>query len=552
MFPVRFVTRVLALCAAFALLLEVAVRPASAEGSRSFPYEAIVRTAEVEVRSGPGQRYYVTGRLRENERVTVHRHDPGGWYMITPPAGSFSWIDADVVRPAAGMTGIIELPQSIGAPAPRALVRIGSEFSDDHAYYGRELTDGDEVQILGEKTLITDRGATRMYKIAPPPLEYRWVKGDYIVAGDASAVAQPSAAVPSAAEFPRPAPIVAARPAQAPVAPRTLPAPAAESRSAAHWSAAATAGIVPPNPLKEEMAQLDERFIRVTRSTPEHWDLDRLIADYESLRARADAPLATQIDQRLTSLGSRLQVWQNYQEFIRLTTETSQRDAALAAQQSGGLGPAMFVSGATPRLIIGEEEGLISSSETPAGSPMAPGSMMPSGGLIAPGGITQAGAITQVGGVVPDSGVTPAGWQTEAPTVPGAVSSNPSMMTAPSFAPGPSLGPAPPTAPAATPMVGPQAMPAASTDDPTAPQAPPRLDGAGLITRIPTNRPGFSQFALTDTQGRVLAVLHPMPGLNLDSYVGQPFGVIGARFRDPRSPVDVIQVRQILPVQLAR
>ena len=542
MFPVRFVTRFVLLCAVLDI---VAARPVSADGSRSFPYEALVRTAEVEVRSGPGQRYYVTGRLRQNERVTVHRHDPGGWYMISPPSGSFSWIDADLVRPAGGTTGIIEVPQTIGAPAPRALVRIGSEFSDDHAYYGRELTTGDEVQILGEKTLITDRGAARMYKIAPPALEYRWVKGDFIVPAGEAASAPSGEVDPFAGNFPRSTPIANVQPAATPAAPRPAAAPTPQSRPAAQWSAAATAGIAPPNPLKEEMAQLDERFIRVTRTTPEHWDLDRLLTDYQSLRARADAPLAAQIDQRLTALGSRRQVWENYQEFLRLTTETSQRDAALAAQQTGGLGPAMFVSGATPRLIIGEDESLLSSSDTQAGGLMAPSGVTQTGGLMAPNGVTQAG------GVMPDNGVTPAGWQTEAPTVPGAANSHPSTMAAPSFAPGPFLGPAPHTTPAAAAMPGPQAAPA-PTGEPTAPSATPRLDGAGLITRIPTNRPGVSQFVLTDTQGRVLAVLQPMPGLNLDSHVGQPFGVIGARFHDPRSQVDVIQVRQLLPVQLAR
>ena len=57
---------------------------------------------------------------------------------------------------------------------------------------------------------------------------------------------------------------------------------------------------------------------------------------------------------------------------------------------------------------------------------------------------------------------------------------------------------------------------------------------------------------LTVMQGRELEAPQPRPGKNRDHYVGQRLDVIGARFHDPRSQVDVIQVRQLLPVQLAR
>ena len=70
-----------------------------AEGqSRTFPYQAVITENETYVRSGPGSRYYPTARLSEGVNVTVHRHDPGGWYMIAPPAGSFSWIRAEYIE----------------------------------------------------------------------------------------------------------------------------------------------------------------------------------------------------------------------------------------------------------------------------------------------------------------------------------------------------------------------------------------------------------------------------------------------------------------------
>ena len=58
------------------------------------PFEAIVQSApgeEVYARSGPGkERFYPTTKLANGQKVTVRRKDPGGWFMIDPPEGSFT------------------------------------------------------------------------------------------------------------------------------------------------------------------------------------------------------------------------------------------------------------------------------------------------------------------------------------------------------------------------------------------------------------------------------------------------------------------------------
>ena len=59
---------------------------------KEFPYEATVVAEEAYIRSGAGESYYPTQKLPRETTVIVHRHDPGGWYMIDPPQGSFSWI----------------------------------------------------------------------------------------------------------------------------------------------------------------------------------------------------------------------------------------------------------------------------------------------------------------------------------------------------------------------------------------------------------------------------------------------------------------------------
>src|SRR5690606_20398078 len=54
--------------------------------AREFPYRGVINADDVYVRSGPGQDYYPTEKLKRGEVVEVYRHDPGGWYAVRPPA----------------------------------------------------------------------------------------------------------------------------------------------------------------------------------------------------------------------------------------------------------------------------------------------------------------------------------------------------------------------------------------------------------------------------------------------------------------------------------
>jgi hypothetical protein len=485
-FTRRGLSRLLVCCS----LLSGSVLTSVALAAPECPYEATVRTSEVEVRSGPGQRYYVTGRVKQNEPVTVVRHDPGGWFMIVPPAGSFSYIDATVVRKTGDATGVIELPAIDAPDAKRAIVRIGSEFGDDYSYYGRELAHGDEVRILGEKMLNTDQGAVRMYRIAPPPLEYRWVKGDFIVA-----VGETLPSTPLAGAFTQPVGgFAAATPAATtPATPVTKPVEtdpfAGPFRpQTATTSATPTTLAAPPRAAamvsgsKEALSQLDLKYIELLQQTPEHWDLDTLVSDYKALQLYADGEMAAQIDDRLANLESRRKVWEDYQAFVRLTTETSQRDAELQAMQSGGIQQVSF-------------------------DPAVAG---PQG-----------------------TGVTPIGT-----TVPGDA--------------GPTLGGVPPGAAGPVPAnANPPAAPSVNPSSQAGTPGVPQFDGAGIVQRMQTGRRGQFAYVLADPQGRVLSVLQAPPGLNLESYVGRSLGVVGQRFYDPRLRSDVINIRQVLPVQLA-
>jgi len=290
---------------------------------RQFPYTAVVMSERVEVRGGPGERFYVTGHLKTNTQVTVHRHDPGGWYMIAPPTGSFSWIDANLVQPGQGDTGVVDVPRDPSGQQGRAIVRIGSELSDDHSFYGRELSTGDEVRILGEKTLNTERGAVRMYKIAPPMLEYRWVKGDYIVpqdeaarqANDRDPFATPIATLEERiASAPVANPVTSQPQFNNPVQVRPTPTVSQTGPTLGQEASFATNEVAVGQPLDVASAfdSLDAQYRAMLPLSPDKWDIEGLANGYGDLLPHAKPEQPQLILQRLNALETRSQIQADY------------------------------------------------------------------------------------------------------------------------------------------------------------------------------------------------------------------------------------------------
>ena len=95
-----------------------------------FPYDATVAIDGVYIRSGPGEKYYPTTRLQQGVGVRVQRHDPGGWYMISPPEGSFSWIPARYVKKNGPATGEVTQDQVV--------VYVGSDFGEEASVFQRQ------------------------------------------------------------------------------------------------------------------------------------------------------------------------------------------------------------------------------------------------------------------------------------------------------------------------------------------------------------------------------------------------------------------------------
>ena len=133
----------------------------SAAGITEFPYEAVVESDQAFVYCGPGkQTFYPTTRLKRGDHVLVRRHDPGGWFMIDPPADSFSLVRADEVDRQGNIGTIRRLD------AGQTSVRIGSTLDPTaDSIFQRRLSSGERVDIIGDATVQRRTGPVAMLKI---------------------------------------------------------------------------------------------------------------------------------------------------------------------------------------------------------------------------------------------------------------------------------------------------------------------------------------------------------------------------------------------------
>jgi hypothetical protein len=174
--------RTLAMLGALVVLV-VAALPVRAQ---TFPAEMTIMVPEVEVRSGPTEKYYATSKLRMGERVTVIRQDATqrDWLAIKPPPGSFSWIKADFVD---------QTPQfAIVKSKDPVPVKPGSSMPNPPTPVDQAMvSQGTMLTIMGPPR-VAPEGTWLM--VQPPPTEVRFIP--------ASAVKQQVAAAPPAVVAP--------------------------------------------------------------------------------------------------------------------------------------------------------------------------------------------------------------------------------------------------------------------------------------------------------------------------------------------------------------
>lgn len=339
-------------------VLFVAALPSVTNGqAERFPYEAEVRGDDVHIRSGPSLRHYPTGKLKQGDRVTVIRHDPGGWFMIAPPPGSFSWIDASLVRKIDERTGVVRLPPLENGQSAPALVRVGSTLSDECSLFSVQLDADDQVEILGEKTLNLDRGPVLMYQIAPPAQEFRWVKGDYI----APVAASERAATGDPFAVPAPPRLEVGTPtfSNGPTVDVAHAGPGEDGRAASE----------PVAPLSNDLDVLDRQLTENLAQDPAQWRLDEFEQRFRELLPMSDPVHASLIRQRLAAIAARKQAQADYIDFVRLTTETTLREQQLQALQFGGI-PAQPAG--YPQVQLGAPQPIPDGTPAPASLPGSP------------------------------------------------------------------------------------------------------------------------------------------------------------------------------------
>ncbi len=285
-------------------LLALAAPCAAQDVTADFPYEATINGDQVIVRSGPGGSYYPTGKLKTGDRVTVHRHDPGGWFMIAPPPASFSWISADSIQ----VEGSKATVTAVSTP-----VRVGSRF-DDHErdVVSTRLTRGDTVEVIGPP--LETRGQ-QFYRIKAPRQAFRWVSG-----GAVAAITRASTAGPS--QRSRDTIIQATgtangvRPAQ-----RDKPNKSTDVRF--------ETSPIDRKPY-DALKVLDRRFGRIVSRPPAQWTLTPLENEYRTLMSQHSIPgFKSLVRQRLAAVKRYRTRQQGLLDIASLAKSTTRRDQTI-------------------------------------------------------------------------------------------------------------------------------------------------------------------------------------------------------------------------------
>ncbi len=152
---------------------------ASASPAVDFPFTGVITGNDVNIRAGAGTNYYAATQLDEGALVEV-QDNQYGWYLITPPPGSFSYISkAFVAAEGDGTEGVVT--------GNRVRVRAPSPAGPEKSYRTQAmLNEGDRVSIVGSDG--------NYFKIVPPDPAMLFVKSDYVREATAADLASVRAA----------------------------------------------------------------------------------------------------------------------------------------------------------------------------------------------------------------------------------------------------------------------------------------------------------------------------------------------------------------------
>lgn len=531
----------------FSVIIAILVLPVQLLCAQNiqFPYQARIVVPEVFVRSGAGDSWLPTQRLQQGATINVHRHDPGGWYMIEPPEGSFSWIPAKFVRQSAETAGeVIE---------NNVVAFVGSDFGDDTTVWQRRLALGEKVRILGQQEVQTLSGKQLMYRIAPPRREFRWIPGVSVVPVDEKLRKQMDHD-----PYATPSNVVRSNPA--------APADADPKNGVSD-----VPQLNPDSQLarlrkirneQTRLAEIDEQFRNMIYQDPSTWDLDSIQRSYQSLQKDTSyKPIAGQIDLRYPAIDRYRRKLAEFLDFKRLTSETERRDAAIVARLNPRFGHAPSVASvAINRFSSPSPSPSLSPSSVGhmAGDPASQGAFAVSQSTSS----TVSSAPAEFPEKVPD-GWAADGWISSPSDFPALTISAENEGQGWEFVGGATLDEFNLTAPVSADVApittisqistgndvtseqtGSETSAAETSEEPRS-----RYVGAGIIQRTAANGTDES-FVLAAPSGRVLAKLQPSPSVRLQDFVGQSVGLHGSRAYDEELKTDLIEVSSLELVRI--
>jgi hypothetical protein len=139
------------------------------------PYVVYVARDGEFARCGPSDEYYKTDALRAAQEVEVYLETDDDWLGIRPPENSFCWIQSDQIEVADDeVTGTVV--------DSSAYSWIGTHLGRARKYSWQVRLDvGEQVTIIGTARRDGPDGDEFWYRIVPPPGEFRWVHRSQVV-----------------------------------------------------------------------------------------------------------------------------------------------------------------------------------------------------------------------------------------------------------------------------------------------------------------------------------------------------------------------------------
>jgi len=301
------------------LLAQDVVQP-DVSNSR-FQFTGSINSADVYVRSGPGDAYYTTSKLAQGAPVTVVgiKYD---WLKVLPPDDSFCYISKLYVdRSGNGSVGRVN--------RAGVNIRAGSLTSAMKTTVLGKLNEGENVKILGEQD--------EYYKIAPPVGTYLYVNKQFV--DPVHPLAKNVAPIGDAVGMP------AAEPTQMAleVSPSTQPSgtlagnlpPTTQPDAAVAQIPAAPAGPSPAEIAQQQFVSAESDFAAASAKPLEQQPIAAMTKEYEPLSQSKDISAADRQTAgfRLAILKVRLDAQQRLADVTKMEADSTQHNQALKAEQ---------------------------------------------------------------------------------------------------------------------------------------------------------------------------------------------------------------------------